>query len=361
MHGGGLTLPSSKIKALVTVPLGDPLTSVTLEEVWVKLIGVPPPLRLAEWLLLSTREVGRPISVDVDSMAHPETPVRMSFGCRKGDMLPDSITLFVNMQGYRIKVLRKNVSSEDSRPQAPPRFPPGDGNEEKEEDCEETDDDRWDGWRGRHLKDKRSTASAPGTGGGRPRKSVPLAASPCSPPACPLPVDAVLSLRIPASACSQYDNGTIKDPKLIQQHVYEFYRTLLGPSTPRVCGLAPSTWEGDARVSEEENVGLAYTFSEAELEAIVKEMKTDTASGPDGFPVAFFKNFSPQRRQGSDLDGTFKIVDSSSSNAMDRGKQIETGLVDFVPHPPSRLDAYAYLEEPMEMTFGRFRFRVEKE
>jgi hypothetical protein len=46
---------------------------------------------------------------------------------------------------------------------------------------------------------------------------------------------------------------------------------------------------------------------------------------------------------------------------MDRGKQIETGLVDFVPHPPSRLDAYAYLEEPMEMTFGKFHFRIEKE
>ncbi|KAK1632471.1 hypothetical protein QYE76_006786 [Lolium multiflorum] len=40
---------------------------------------------------------------------------------------------------------------------------------------------------------------------------------------------------------------------------------------------------------------------------------------------------------------------------MDRGKQIATGPVDFVPHPPSRLDAYAYLEEPMEMTFGRRR------
>ncbi|KAK1632812.1 hypothetical protein QYE76_007127 [Lolium multiflorum] len=52
---------------------------------------------------------------------------------------------------------------------------------------------------------------------------------------------------------------------------------------------------------------------------------------------------------------------SVASNAMDRGKQIETDLVDFVPHPPSRVDAYAYLEEPMEMTFGRFHFRVGKE
>ena len=52
---------------------------------------------------------------------------------------------------------------------------------------------------------------------------------------------------------------------------------------------------------------------------------------------------------------------STASNTMDRGKQIAAGLVDFVPHPPSRLDAYAYLAEPMEMTFGRFHFRVEKE
>ncbi|KAK1677859.1 hypothetical protein QYE76_038707 [Lolium multiflorum] len=52
---------------------------------------------------------------------------------------------------------------------------------------------------------------------------------------------------------------------------------------------------------------------------------------------------------------------SAASNIMDRGKQIETGLVDFVPHPPSRLDAYTYPEEPMEMTFGRFHFRVGKE
>ena len=52
---------------------------------------------------------------------------------------------------------------------------------------------------------------------------------------------------------------------------------------------------------------------------------------------------------------------STGSNTMDRGKQIAAGLVDFVPHPPSRLDAYAYLAEPLEMTFGRFHFRVEKE
>ncbi|KAK1694987.1 hypothetical protein QYE76_011684 [Lolium multiflorum] len=52
---------------------------------------------------------------------------------------------------------------------------------------------------------------------------------------------------------------------------------------------------------------------------------------------------------------------SVASNAMDRGKREKTDLVDFIPHPPSRLDACAYLEEPIVMTFGEFRFGVNKE
>ncbi|KAK1692879.1 hypothetical protein QYE76_009576 [Lolium multiflorum] len=527
IRGGGLTLPTSKIKALVTVPLGDPLASETLEEIWVKLVGVPPPLRLAERLLLSTREVGRPMAVDEDSLSPVDRPVRMSFGCRKGEALPESITIFVNLQGYRIKILRETVAAEDSPPRAPPSFPPGDDNGERDDEYEETDDDRWDGRRGKHLKEKRAAASAPSKGGNGPRKSVPLSAEPLSPPA-----DDAALLTIPASARSQYgsnltptgnifplvaqiikasapstskhqppetsdsdlllqldlpesltseervsptpgkalrlseedreevgwvtppsvtsdqeyrrnserrsksnhdrpsrrlmleaaeaeatvvtaasptslnlhqapaiskggpppagqlllldapipalgapvaraprskappveaqrksertkgtsagpvlerairataeknstskssiddsvapssatpapvangrrrkcnitslvtESGTITDPKIIQKHVYDFYRSLLGSSAARMCGLAPDTWDRLSRVSEEENVNLALTFSESELEAIVKDMKTDTAPGPDGFPVVFFKRFWPQVKLG---------------------------------------------------------------
>jgi hypothetical protein len=100
IRGGGLTLPCSKLKAIVTVPLGDPLADETLDEVWVELLGVPPHFRHADRILLSTREEGRPIGVDVATLAHPDAPVHMSFGCRKGDQLLDHITLFVNMQVY---------------------------------------------------------------------------------------------------------------------------------------------------------------------------------------------------------------------------------------------------------------------
>src|SRR5215203_3746384 len=52
---------------------------------------------------------------------------------------------------------------------------------------------------------------------------------------------------------------------------------------------------------------------------------------------------------------------STASNAMDRGNKGKTGLFNFIPHPPSRMDACAYLEEPIIMTFGEFRFGVNKE
>ncbi|KAK1662959.1 hypothetical protein QYE76_051118 [Lolium multiflorum] len=46
---------------------------------------------------------------------------------------------------------------------------------------------------------------------------------------------------------------------------------------------------------------------------------------------------------------------------MDRGNKGKTDLVNFIPHPPYRMDACAYLEEPIIMTFGEFRFGVNKE
>jgi hypothetical protein len=52
------------------------------------------------------------------------------------------------------------------------------------------------------------------------------------------------------------------------------------------------------RVSSTENEGLLLTLSEQELEQIVKDMKSDTAPGPDGFPVMFFKKHWPLVKHG---------------------------------------------------------------
>jgi hypothetical protein len=129
IRGGGPTLPSSKCKALVTVPSGDPLAVEQLEEVWVRLHGVPPPLRRADRLLMLTREIGRPVGVDTSSLAHPLHPIRMSFGCRVPVILPSHVMMFANMQGFRIQVEREASSPVVSPPRAPPPPPlrPGRG------------------------------------------------------------------------------------------------------------------------------------------------------------------------------------------------------------------------------------------
>jgi hypothetical protein len=87
------------------------------------------------------------------------------------------------------------------------------------------------------------------------------------------------------------EQGFITEKTLIQQHIYEFYRNLMGTEEARVCGLHPNAWSNENRVSQEENDNLMRTFSEKELEELVMDMKSDSAPGPDGFPVFFFKKF----------------------------------------------------------------------
>jgi hypothetical protein len=65
----------------------------------------------------------------------------------------------------------------------------------------------------------------------------------------------------------------------------------MGTEEARVCGLHPNAWSNENRVSQEENDNLMRTYSEKELEEIVMDMKSDSAPGPDGFPVFFFKKF----------------------------------------------------------------------
>ena len=52
------------------------------------------------------------------------------------------------------------------------------------------------------------------------------------------------------------------------------------------------------QASQTDNDQLAVTFSELDLESIIKEMKLDTAPGPDGFPVPLFKKCWPLVKHG---------------------------------------------------------------
>jgi hypothetical protein len=55
--------------------------------------------------------------------------------------------------------------------------------------------------------------------------------------------------------------------------------------------LAVDFWPMRAMVSANENVELTRPFSPEEVGKAIREMKVDSALGPDGLPVVFFQNF----------------------------------------------------------------------
>jgi hypothetical protein len=193
IRGGGLTLPTSKLHIIVTNNTGDPSAAEQLVEVWVKLYDVPPPYRQAVRILLAARELGRPIAVDESSLSSSSEPIRLLLGHKPSTRLPSFFTLFVNSQGFKVRVVTEAAPTSsvgDDLPPPPPR--PAD---DKDEDPEESEGDGWDGRRGKHIQ-KNKEAAVPGASASAPpnRKSAGGNA---------LALDPIL----PASALSQYGSN----------------------------------------------------------------------------------------------------------------------------------------------------------
>ena len=67
----------------------------------------------------------------------------------------------------------------------------------------------------------------------------------------------------------------------------------MGSEEPKNLTLTANPRDISHQVSAEENISLAISYTAEELDACLKSTKTNTAPGPDGFPVAFFKQFWP--------------------------------------------------------------------
>jgi hypothetical protein len=93
------------------------------------------------------------------------------------------------------------------------------------------------------------------------------------------------------------DNGLVSEPAAIQSLIYDFYQGLMGSEEEKLLSLSPYLWVGDSLVSPQENDDLMRSFTAEELDWILKDTKSDTAPGPDGLPVIFFKKFWPLLRK----------------------------------------------------------------
>jgi hypothetical protein len=89
------------------------------------------------------------------------------------------------------------------------------------------------------------------------------------------------------------DQGVVIEKEAIQELIYSFYRNLMGAEEPKLLSIIPGLWSPQQMVSSHENDELMRTFTAEELDAILHEAKTNTAPGPDGLPVLFYKKFWP--------------------------------------------------------------------
>jgi hypothetical protein len=88
------------------------------------------------------------------------------------------------------------------------------------------------------------------------------------------------------------DQGEVMEQSALMAHIYTFYQGLMGAvGEPRRFALANDLWDEGSMISEGENRELELTFTSEELDEVLLRMKPDSAPGPDGLPVLFFKKF----------------------------------------------------------------------
>ena len=83
----------------------------------------------------------------------------------------------------------------------------------------------------------------------------------------------------------------VVEPDSLKDHITEYYKRLFGSEDVADMHLDRDLWPSYQQIQQEENEFLTRPFSLEELDVVIKEMKNNTALGPDGFSIEFFKAF----------------------------------------------------------------------
>ncbi|KAK1686642.1 hypothetical protein QYE76_047490 [Lolium multiflorum] len=145
-RSGRLFLPLSGTVADIRLADSDLAPVEMLQEVWIRLTGVPRRMRRADRLLAGMRMLGWPVRVDEDSIRRRQ-PVRMLLACRNPDKLRGSVQLFHKKLGYNIGVHVEPASgASTSAPPPPPQAGPEDDEDEDDDDVDDLSPSRkeWD-------------------------------------------------------------------------------------------------------------------------------------------------------------------------------------------------------------------------
>jgi hypothetical protein len=85
------------------------------------------------------------------------------------------------------------------------------------------------------------------------------------------------------------DNGVLCDEGEIKNHIVAFYKLLFGSSSPNGSHLAEGFWQSAEKLDEDSVRTMQTPFFEKEVKLAIEGMRCDSAPGPNGFTVTFFK------------------------------------------------------------------------
>jgi hypothetical protein len=85
------------------------------------------------------------------------------------------------------------------------------------------------------------------------------------------------------------DEGVITESKEIGRHVVNFYKQLFGSSMHKGVHMSEGFWMEGEKITKIDCLMLVAPFSEQDVERAILGMKVDSAPGPNGFNVTFFR------------------------------------------------------------------------
>jgi hypothetical protein len=108
-------------------------------------------------------------------------------------------------------------------------------------------------------------------------------------------------------------------------HIVQFYKGLFGSSPHSGVHLSPGFWEPDEKLGVDDRSKLAEPFLEKNVASAVAGMKTESAPGPNGFTVTFFKKLwkfiKPE---------ILNMVSDFNNNCLDL-RRLNYGVITLVP------------------------------
>jgi len=86
-------------------------------------------------------------------------------------------------------------------------------------------------------------------------------------------------------------NEEIRGQNAISSHIVDYYKSLFGHDESCSMSLNSEFWPAELQLSESDSLDLVKPFSMEEIKKVVMGMKENSAPGPNGYGVVFFKKF----------------------------------------------------------------------